>query len=669
MSEAAPAPLHRFAADAPHGFGGAELDRSRPLKFRLNGRQIEGFAGDTVLSAALATGVLTAGRHGDEALGLDERFAPLLGAGRGAPLPMERTPALDGVDYSTLGQRRDLIASRGLFGALRNMLVGPARTLNHRYGDSPVNAAPWQGMAPEANLSADVAVIGGGVAGLAAAAAAVAAGKRVVLVERQQSPGGVVRYFGATEGEPAPDTTIARLVGSLQGKGEATLLSRAEAFAVSPGSVRVHQVLVENGSPRGRVVTVTAPHIVLATGASERLPLFPGNRAPGVVGSVAAFQRAERYGVWAGRRALFNTPQSPAYRLALHAHDAGAEVQRIVDTRIQPHSRFIDFCKAVGITLASGLVASHAQPLQRNRPGLSVGFAVAIAEITQDSSTIETDQLIVAGGWQPEIMLWLRAGGAAAWDAENRWLAPRGSLPGIALCGAAAGYHSTGAAIASGRAAVLGFLGKTAPPVEDKLIAALYETPDAPTPVAPYRSAARGATYLDRGPTLLTRRAAAAGKHGISGLATRPVQMGLGDLAAAVDIGAMAPRDAGTVAAERCALAAEIADSGWRVEARVHDAATTPPAYLAGRFGEKPQLWVLAAADARSFEPGGLIYENSETGDPLQAIGITFAPPPETGNGGIAVLARVPDAPGAELYVRDAGTAVAARLVERLKAK
>lgn len=662
---------NRLPAAAPHGLGGAELDRKAPLQFRLNGRTIHGFAGDTVLSAAIANGIQIAGRHGDEALALDEGFAPLVSSGKGPALPMERTPALAGLNLVTIGVRRDPIASGGLLGALRHKLVGPARTLNHRFGDVPMGSPPWHNAQVYETIETDFAIVGGGVAGLSAAVAASTAGKRAILIERTQSLGGTIRYFGAVDAEASPDTTIERLTAGLDGKGPVTTLTRAEAFAIAGTTLKVHQVVVEAGRPASRVIAIAAKHVILATGAIERLPLFPGNRTPGIVGALTAFLRAERFGVWPGRRALFTTPNSFAYRLALRAADAGLEVQRIVDSRLSTTSRFVDFAKATGITLASALAPSHAEPLERNKPGLRVGFAVAIDEIAQDSTAIETDQLIAAGAWQPEILLWLRAGGSAAWDAANGWLGPRGTLPAVALAGSAAGLHTTAAALSSGKAAVLGFLGKAAPPVVDNIIEEAFETPDARNPVAPFRPTARGATYLDRGLSLITRRAAAASKHGISGLATRAVQLGLGDIAAAVDIGAMAARDAGSVAAERCALSGEITDSGWRAPAPtvVEEDVPTPPAYLTGRFGDKPQIWAVTAADARSFEPGCLIFENSELSDPLKAIGVTYAPHRPGANGGIAILSKAPEAAGAELYVRDAGTAVASRLTERLKTK
>jgi sarcosine oxidase subunit alpha len=648
---------HRLHADARHGLGGTELDRSQPLRFRLNGREVSGFAGDTVLSAALANGIQSAGRHGDIPLALDETFAPLIATRTSGALPMDRTPAIDGAEFTTIGSRRDPIGSSGLLGAVRNLMVGPNRTLNHRYGDVPPAPEPWRSAPTEDHLTAEFAIIGGGVAGLAAAGAIAAAGKTAVLIERAGSLGGAIRFFGAVEAEDSPDETLAGLMRGLEGNAAVTRLTGAEAFSIDGGTVKVHQVKAEGTRLVSRVIAVTAGTIILATGALERLPVFAGNRAPGVIGALAAHLRARRHGIWVGRRVIVNTPHSFAYRLALQAADAGIDVQRIVDTRINPHSRFVDFAKASGITLGSGLVASRADAIKRNEPGLRVGFAVAIDDIAQDSQTIETDTLIAAGGWQPDLTLWLSAGGSVAWDAPNHWLGPRGTRENLVLVGSAAGWRTTTAAIGSARAAVATALGKPPVPFEDIRIDALFETPDAPTPVAPRR--VTGPAYLDRGISLVTRRSAA------PDLAQHPVALSLGDIAAAVQIGAMEPRDAGPVAAERGGISGDILGGSWTVPAVPAAAGTPPiPAYLTGRFGSKPQVCVVTAFDPRHFEPGCLMFERSEHLDPLKAIGVVYAPAPAGAPGGIAVIGTLP--PDGTLFVRDSSGAVSSK-AEKLK--
>lgn len=652
---------HRLPADARHGLGGSALDRSQSLRFRLNGRQIEGFVGDTVLSAALANGIQAAGRHADIPLALDETFAPLVTTRTGELVPMDRTPAVDGAEFTTIGIRRDPIASGGLLGGLRHLLVGPNRTLNHRYGDVPPSPEPWRATRPDEEIVAEFAIIGGGVAGLAAAGAAAAAGKSAILIERTPTLGGAIRFFGAIEDEDSPDVTLDRLTQGLDGRTPVTRLLGAEAFAIDNGVVKVHQVVADGGRIRSRVVAITARTVIIASGALERLPVFAGNRAPGVAGALAAHHRARRYGIWVGRRVIVNTPHSYAYRLALQAADAGISVQRIVDTRINPHSRFVDFAKASGITLASGLVASRADPIRRNEPGLRVGFAVAIDDIAQDSQSFETDTLIAAGSWQPDLTLWLSAGGSVGWDAQNQWLAPRGTRENLVLVGAAAGWHSTTAAIDSAQAAVASALGKAPAPFDDIHIDATFETPDAPTPVAPRR--VTGPAYLDRGVSLVTRRSAA------PDLTHHPVALSLGDIAAAVQIGAMAPRDAGPVAAERGGISGDITGGMWTPPAP--GPAEVPPAvpdYLTGRFGPKPQLCVVTAFDPRHFEPGCLVFEHSEVLDPLKAIGVVYAPAPGGAPGGLAVLGTLPASPDGALFVRDSSGAVASKITEKLKA-
>ena len=46
----------------PHRLSGGLIDRSQPLRARFDGKEIDGFAGDTLASALLANGVRLVGR-------------------------------------------------------------------------------------------------------------------------------------------------------------------------------------------------------------------------------------------------------------------------------------------------------------------------------------------------------------------------------------------------------------------------------------------------------------------------------------------------------------------------------------------------------------------------------------------------------------------------------
>ena len=186
----------RLAADAAHQFGGIELDRSTPLRFKLNGRPIDGFAGDTVLTATLAAGIDGYGTLGETPIGLTDRFSPLVVSKQMPPLPMDLVPAIDGAELSSVGPHK-------------RKWFGREPTLGHRLDSLP--DAPWLRDEPARTLEADLLVIGAGVAGLAAADAAAADGHRVLLVERHPWLGGDARYFGPVGDVETPETVIARL--------------------------------------------------------------------------------------------------------------------------------------------------------------------------------------------------------------------------------------------------------------------------------------------------------------------------------------------------------------------------------------------------------------------------------------------------------------------------
>ena len=625
------AQLNRLPADAPHGFGGAALDRAKPLSFRLDGRTVDGFAGDTVLTALLANGIDTVGTHANSPIALDERAAPLLSP-RGEPglaLPADRIPAVAGLDLVSSGSAE---AARGLLGKLLSGFSAKSGPLGLKLDDLP--PAPWLDRTPDATLEADVLVVGGGVAGLSAATSAAGT---VILAERRTWLGGDARYFGTTGDDEAPEHAISRLITGLK----AEVLLSTEVFALSGTTARAHQVQVVDGRLTDRVIAITAKRIVLATGSFERLPLFAGNRLPGVVGAITAFHRADRHGVWLGKRALFSTPGGHGYRLALLAKDAGLDVQRIADTRLGPNSRFIDFCKASGVSFTNGLVPQAAVQV-KGKPGLTVGFAVAIDDIRQETGLTETDQFVAGGALQPDLSLWLHAGGPTVWDGSR--LSASGDRPGVALAGSAAGYRSITACIASGKAAATG----KPMVIDDPDIEAIYETPDAATPVAPTIDP-RLPAYLDRGLSFAMRPADPE-------TFAHPSALGLGELAAAVQLGAIPAASASSVAAERGVAGADIVDTGWRVAPGAPS--TELPVFLTGRFGPKPQLCVVTSADARYFERGSLVFLGSAIQDPALAVGVILGPAPNRGVGGLALIEREASKGETRLFVRDAGGVV-----------
>jgi sarcosine oxidase subunit alpha len=324
-----------------------------------------------------------------------------------------------------------------------------------------------------------------------------------------------------------------------------------------------------------------------------------------VISAIAAYHLAKRYGVVPGQSGVVATQGNYTYRLGLRLKDAGYGIKRVIDTRINPQSRFIDFAKASGLTIGSGQM-----PLAVAAPGRQ-GLRINIANVgtTGSALSLDADALVVAGGFQPELSLWMLAGGRVRWI-DGR-LQAAGQLDHFALAGSAVGLKTMRACAQSGKAAIARLLGQPAMPVEDIEIGASFETPDDATPIAP---PAMGPAFLDAGASLVARPAT-------GGLHTGQA-LGLGDVTASVDLGLIAPSDAGAVAEERGAPGAPLLASAWSPPA---EAAEDSPTYLADRFGSEPKRVHLIVDQKQSFEIGALVYANTAERFPRNAIGVIVA--------------------------------------------
>lgn len=456
---------NRLPATTGKGLSGAHIDRSRPIRFTINGRVTPGFQGDTVLSALLAAGVDTIGIHAGQPLGLRASAAPAIAyaAKANAPahaLPMERTPARDGAEYRIIAEG----PGPGLFARL----FQPGRTLGLSLDTPNSLVRPWRSIRGQEAEPTDLIIVGGGVAGMAAALAGAHAGLKVTLIEASPHLGGHSGLFGTQDGESTPEENVAALAAEVAANHTIRVLTHAEVFAIGEGIVRVHQLDISGERVEGQVVDLPARYIILATGAFERLPVLPGNRLPGIVGAQDAFELAYRYGIWPGQSWLLATSGNPAYRLATLLAESGTTLDRILDGRDHASSRYIEFCKAYGFRQFPGTVPLAVTPGPAGR--LSV-------ELPHGEPT-SVDRLVLCGGWQPDLTLWHLAGGQSRWNVRRERLEPIGEVPGLVLAGSAAGHFTRRGCVTSGIHAVDRLLGRPGLGVDDPVIDAFYETPD-----------------------------------------------------------------------------------------------------------------------------------------------------------------------------------------------
>lgn len=648
----------RLGGQLPPEFSRPVIDRSRPLRFRINGYAIAGFEGDTVLSALLASGVGSAGVFAGHPIALDEHTAPAIApAGQedrsDLAMPMALCPAIDGASLVTLGPGPDRPAS-----VLRRLLMRRRDSLGLVYRSGSADPGSWIDVPATRTITTDVAVVGGGVAGLSAALAAAQRGLRVCLVEKEATLGGLSVFFGKADGEPAPEDMIGELTTKIGSSGLVTLLLGTLAFDLSNHRIEAVRVIRNGADPQPERISITAETVVLATGAAGRIPIFAGNRLPGVVEASFAWRMAARYNVWPGDNALIHTATNVGYRMALLGAASGKEILRTSDPRIDPQTRFIEFCKAYGYRLGWGVAVAGAMPSGR---GLAVVTADAeTGAITDDPAVC--DRLIVSGGWQPDLDLWVKAGGEVAWAGGTQRLSPSGTLDRIVLAGSAAGYVSLAGCVDHGRIALEVALGGLDRPADDPRIDPIFETPDGALTVAgPVRSNQPPA-FVAPGATRVLDAPRTRGWGGLAALASgKPLQpwgaLTPLELAGAIAAGQFDPVFAAALSAERCVLPRALVPSDAPHPPHRHAAEGVPP-YLEHRFASAQVQKTLVSDEQRRFDPGCLVFANTDHYSPLDAVGVILSGEP----GALRALVaegRISD--DGTVYIRDGQKTIPAR--------
>ncbi|MEW5921368.1 MAG: FAD-dependent oxidoreductase [Bacillota bacterium] len=183
----------------------------------------------------------------------------------------------------------------------------------------------------------EIAVVGGGPAGLAAALEAVKMGCQVTLIDRHAFLGGQLvkqthKFFGSSKqyaGIRGIDIAK-RLAGDLDsGPGKVSLELNTTVLGYYDDGV----LLVEKDE---RVSPLFPERIIVATGAMEKMLLFRNNDLPGVYGAGAVQTLMNLYGVVPGCRVLMIGAGNIGLIVSYQLLQAGVEVAAIVegDTRI-----------------------------------------------------------------------------------------------------------------------------------------------------------------------------------------------------------------------------------------------------------------------------------------------------------------------------------------------
>lgn len=449
------------------------IDRSHSVNFTFDGKPYQGFAGDSLASALLASGVTLFGRsfkyHRPRGLlgaGAEEPNALISvdrGGGRFTPnlrataielyeglnaRSQNRWPSLQ-TDLGAINDRLGRFFPAGFYNktfmwprSFWEKLYEPAIRRMAGLGDAPVDADPDHYAAVYAFC--DVLVVGAGPAGIEAALNAAQAGASVYLLDEQDQPGG-----GALA-DPGQADWLAESLAQLAALPNATLLTRTTAFGYYHdnfiGAVeRLTDHLAQHGNgPREQLWRIRAGEVILAQGAIERPLVFEGNDVPGVMLASAARTLLHRYGVAVGRQVVIMATHDSGWRDALALADSGVGIRAIIDLRDNVDSYLASEAKARGVRTYLGCAVIGVA----GRQAVS-GVRIAAAD-GSGQKAVSCDAVLMAGGWTPSVHLWSQAKGSLAWsDAWGAYL-PDCAPENVRCVGACGGAWDFGSGITVG---------------------------------------------------------------------------------------------------------------------------------------------------------------------------------------------------------------------------
>lgn len=455
---------------------GGRIDRSRLLKFKFNGKDLEGYQGDTIASALLANGAATVNRsfkyhrpRGVMSAGVEETNALLTVAGSNGELPVVRTTvrALEeghlikspggfpSVNFD-LGRFLDFTHSLWPAGFYNKVFKWP----NWHFFERGVRRMAGLGELPQGedpcryfhhNLHCDVMIVGAGPAGLGAALSATASGARVLLVEQDHELGGSLLADGAQIDGVDSDAWLKGTEALLEGAANTTIMTSSTVSGYYD-----HNVLtITDRSTPGikRLWKVRAKQVLLATGAIEQPLVFENNDRPGIILAGAAMEYVSRYAVKPANVMAVATNNYTAYRVAFALHDQGIRVAAIIDAREKIADELVEQANRRGIPVKPGCVVLNADG-GRTLSGITIGKLTGDTQSPiRPASTVTCQGLAMSGGFNPDVALYSQARGKLRYDSGLACFLPGGDSKFMVVAGAARGQFGLAEALADGAAA------------------------------------------------------------------------------------------------------------------------------------------------------------------------------------------------------------------------
>jgi sarcosine oxidase subunit alpha len=309
----------------------------------------------------------------------------------------------------------------------------------------------------------EVAIVGGGPAGLNAALAAAGGGAGVLVIDRQDLLGGQLikqthRFFGSRrEQAGVRGIDIARDLSS-----KVLAESRIEVWlgATAVGAYPDGVLLVDRN---GALELVLPARLIVAAGAAERPLAFANNDLPGVYGAGAVQTMMNVHGVLPGRRAVMVGAGNIGLIVSYQLLQAGVEVAAVLEAAPAVGGYLVHAAKlarsGVPVLTSHTLVAAYGERSVTGVRAARVG--PDWRPVPGSEFDLECDLVCLAVGLSPLVEIAALAGCRLAYVSELGGYVPfhdqemRSSVQTVFVCGDAAGVEEASSAMVEGRLAGL----------------------------------------------------------------------------------------------------------------------------------------------------------------------------------------------------------------------
>ena len=267
----------------------------------------------------------------------------------------------------------------------------------------------------------DIIIVGGGLSGLLAARKFAGTNYDVLLVEREDALGGILKNTNKIKSindQPSSDWLV-KTEWLIRNSNNIKILKNT---LVTTYNFSDHLIALEdknvgkpqdNEKPELVLHKIRTKHAILANGHIERFITFRNNDLPGVMLAASFEKYLNRYGVIPDESPVIFTNNSSTFSLLKSLTDLGHKPKAYVDIRDQKNieKETVDLLEKFSIPFYP---KSEIEGCEGQKEVKKVSIRTKKNQITK----IKTSMLCVSGGFNPDIHLFTQSKGLLKWDEE-----------------------------------------------------------------------------------------------------------------------------------------------------------------------------------------------------------------------------------------------------------